>query len=230
MKAVLLAAGLGTRLAPLTNSLPKVLVPVRGEPLLGRQLRYLAANGVTDVAINVHHLAEMVEDYLARVTAPVDVRMYREDQIRGTAGALFPMRDFLAERFVVIYGDVVTDTDLRDLQRRARGVATLAYYVSSEVQDKGLLEVDAHGRIVSFVEKPIRYDRGCVNAGLYSLDPAIFDFIPPTGDFGFDVWPRLLAYGDVIYGYELHDYLLDMGSCAALTRLEDDIRRGVLKW
>jgi NDP-sugar pyrophosphorylase family protein len=234
VKAVLLAAGLGTRLASLTVSVPKILVPVAGEPLLAHQLRYLAANGVTEAAINVHHLADQVESYLEGVNPPLDIRIYREALIRGTAGAIFPMRDFLTERFVLLYGDVVTDADLRRLQREARGTATLAYYVSSDVRDKGVIEVDRDEKVVRFVEKPPHGgagDRaGCVNAGLYSLDPRIFDVVPEVGDFGYDVWPRLLDTGQAIYGHKLDGYLLDMGSPDAHRRLETDIREGAIRW
>jgi NDP-sugar pyrophosphorylase family protein len=230
VKAVLLAAGLGTRLSPITGAVPKILAPVAGEPLLGRQLRYLATCGFETVAVNLHHQADSVEHYLSSIDAPLEVVVYREVELRGTAGALFPMRDLLTERFIVLYGDVVTDADLRQLYGRSHGLATLAYYVSSDVRDKGLLDIDADGRVVSFVEKPVRSGDGFVNAGVYVLDPAILDFIPAHGDFGFDVWPRVLASGEAIYAVEIDGYLLDMGNPAALRRLEDDVRRGALSW
>jgi NDP-sugar pyrophosphorylase family protein len=234
VKAVLLAAGLGTRLGSLTGSLPKILVPVAGEPLLARQLRYLAANGVTEAAINLHYLADQVEDYLEGVKPPLTVRTYREASIRGTAGAIFPMRDFLTERFLLLYGDVVTDADLAEFHNRAHGTATLAYYVSSDARDKGVIELDQGGQVIRFVEKPA--DRGsgsgtrCVNAGLYSLDPQIFDFVPEAGDFGYDVWPKALAAGRQIYARRLDGYLLDMGSPEAHRRLETDVREGAIRW
>jgi NDP-sugar pyrophosphorylase family protein len=231
MKAVLLAGGLGTRLAPLTDTVPKILVPVAGEPLLAHQLRYLAASGVREVAINIHHYADTVEDYLRTASTPLEIVIYREEVIRGTAGAIFPMKELLTERFIVLYGDVVTDADLRDLQRPSRGIATLGYYVSPEMRDKGILELDADGRVLSFVEKPVGDDGvGCINAGVYALDPAIFDFVPPTGDFGFDVWPTVLASDQAIYGHQIEGYILDVGSIDALGRLEQDIQNGVLTW
>jgi NDP-sugar pyrophosphorylase family protein len=230
MKAVLLAAGLGTRLAPVSSAIPKILTPVAGEPLLIRQLRFLAASGVTQVAINLHHFAEKVEACLRTVVTPLQVVVYREHQLRGTAGALAPMRDFLTDRFLVLYGDVVTDADLGDFQRGSRGIATLAYYRSPEALEKGVIALDDNDRVVSFMEKPRDGRNGCVNAGVYSLDPDILEFIPETGDFGFDVWPRVIASGKAIYGREVSGYVLDMGSPIALTQLEADVRRGAVKW
>jgi NDP-sugar pyrophosphorylase family protein len=230
VKAVLLAAGLGTRLAPVSSTMPKILVPVAGEPLLARQLRFLARSGVTEVAINLHHFAEDVEACLRTIVTPLQVVVFREHQLRGTAGAITPMRSFLTERFVVLYGDVVTDADLEEFQRGARGIATLAYYRSPDVFEKGVIELDDNDRVLSFVEKPIDALNNCVNAGMYSLDPGILEFIPDMGDFGFDVWPRAIAAGEAIYGWEVDGYLLDMGSPTAVARLEDDVRRGAVRW
>jgi NDP-sugar pyrophosphorylase family protein len=231
MKAVLLAAGAGTRLAPLTDRVPKVLVPVAGEPLLGRQLRYLAANGVTDVALNVHHLAAEVDRFLDESEPPLRVHVFREDELRGTAGALHPMRDFLAEPFVLLYGDVVTDVDLHGLVAGARGIATLAYYPSDDVREKGLLELDADGRVVAFVEKPTDgRPSGLVNAGIHVLDPAIHRFVPEHGDFGFDVWPAVAAANEPIYGSPVGGYVLDVGTHEALAQVERDLAGGRVRW
>jgi mannose-1-phosphate guanylyltransferase len=231
VKAVLLAAGKGTRLAPLTTTVPKILVSVAGEPLLARQLRYLATQGVSEVLLNLHHHADLVDDFLATSGSPVPVTVYDEPELRGTAGALFPMRERLdAGRFVVLYGDVVTDHDLRVLQHASRGIATLAYYVAADVHEKGVLDLDHGERVVGFVEKPQAKQSGCVNAGIYSLDPAIFEFIPEFGDFGFDVWPRVLGAGELIYGSPIDGYLLDMGGPDALAQLRRDIEAKVIAW
>jgi mannose-1-phosphate guanylyltransferase len=231
VKAVLLAAGKGTRLAPLTTTVPKILVSVAGQPLLARQLRYLATQGVSEVLLNLHHHADLVEKYLAMSGSPVAVTVYDEPELRGTAGALFPMRERLdSDNFVVLYGDVVTDHNLRALQRESHGIATLAYYVASDIGGKGVLDLDYDQRVRRFVEKPPRKQSGCVNAGIYALDPGIFKFIPEFGDFGFDVWPRVLAAGEIIYGSPIEGYLLDMGSPDALAQLRRDIEARLIAW
>jgi mannose-1-phosphate guanylyltransferase len=231
VKAVLLAAGRGTRLAPLTITIPKILAPVGGEPLLAHQLRYLAAAGVSEVLMNVHHRADAIEEYLASTRPPLIVTLFHEPELLGTAGALLPMRPQLAdERFLVLYGDVVTDADLAALNQGAARIATLAYYTSSDVRDKGILELGPSGRILRFVEKPEQHGEGLVNAGIYMLEPRILDYVPQRGDFGFDVWPRLLEAGEPIYAAEIDGYLLDMGSPDALARLEQDVATGRLAW
>ena len=229
MRAVLLGAGYGTRLAPLTDRVPKILVPVDGEPLLARQLRYLAANGISEVALNMHHLESRVRDYLATTRTPVPVRLYPEPELLGTAGALRPMRALLDEPFVLLYGDVVTDLDLGDLASNHRGTATLSYYVAANVEGKGVLELDDDGCVVSFVEKPEAAAPGAVNAGIYALSPSILDLIPEGGDFGYDVWPHLVEARE-LYGYRTDAYVADIGSLEMLRQVENDVRNGVVQW
>ena len=236
LKAVILAAGLGTRLAPLTTSVPKILVPLGGRPLLLHQLSYLARNGVSHVAVNVHHHAEQVLGFLDQNELPVDVRVSHEPQLLGTAGALDPLRDFLAEPepFVVLYGDVVTDVALADLRRTHEGAgatATLGYYRSDSVEGKGILVVDEGCRVSGFLEKPTTSNgSGCVNAGIYVVSPDVLSFAHPGADFGHDVWPALIAAGELVCGHEIDGYLRDIGSPEALAAAEEDLVRGLLRW
>lgn len=119
----------GTRLAPVTDAIPKILVPFGDRPLLAHQLEYLERNGVRDVAINVSHFRDQVVAFLDEVKTRVAVRVSVEDELLGTVGALLPMRDFLTERFVHLCGDVVTSADPVELVARhdeAGGIATLA--------------------------------------------------------------------------------------------------------
>jgi mannose-1-phosphate guanylyltransferase len=236
MRAVLLSAGLGTRLAPLTHSIPKILAPLGGTPLLEHQLAYLEQNGVTEVAVNVHHHAEEVIRFLETSETALAIRVSHEPRLLGTAGALLPLSDFLTEPFLVLYGDVVTDADLADFMEhhlRLGGVATLAYYRSTETAGKGLLSLAGDGRVTSFVEKPETSDGlgSCLSAGLYALSPEALSFVrPDRPDFGHDVWPAMLAEGARVYGYELHGYLRDVGSAEALDAANRDLVAGAIAW
>ena len=234
MKAVLLAAGRGTRLAPLTDSIPKILAPLGGRPLLEHQLHYLARNGVAEVGLNLHHHAEQVFEFLEHFDAPFPIRVSHERGLLGTAGALLGLRDFVSGSFVLLYGDVLTDADLPSLLERHRmreGLATLTYYRSLETAGKGVLAVTPDERVSSFAEKsPAITGEALVNAGLYALDAKVLTWIRPGADFGHDVWPAALAAGEALWGYELHGYVRDIGSLDALQKAERDLAEGHLTW
>jgi NDP-sugar pyrophosphorylase family protein len=226
MKVVLLAAGLGTRLAPLTSSTPKILAPFRGKPLLERQLEFLGNDGADEVAINLHHHADQVERFLNERELPLAVRTSFEPELLGTAGALVPLRDFLAEPFVVLYGDVVTDMSVSALLDRhlaTHAIATLTFYPSDRTEGKGLLTLDPDGRVTAFHEKPESPgDTGLISAGIYALSPEIFDFIEGAADFGHDVLPAVVEAGKPVYGYRATGYVHDIGSLDALRAAEHE--------
>lgn len=232
MKAVLLGAGRGTRLAPLTDIVPKILAPLAGRTLLEHQLEYLAHNRVSEVILNVHHLADRVLELLERVETPVPVRVSREHVLLGTAGALAPLRDDLGETFVCLYGDVLTNEPLAGLlasHRRAGGIATLACYRSAETRAKGVVTLDGSGRVTEFVEKPASLvGSAFVNAGLYALEPEIFELIAAPSSFGIDVWPRALAEGRPIFAHRVAGYVLDVGTPEAFRRAAHDLAAGAV--
>jgi NDP-sugar pyrophosphorylase family protein len=231
VKAVLLAAGLGTRLRDSIGDLPKILAPLAGRTLLDCQLDYLAGQGIAEVAVNLHHRADAVVAHLERdAPPPLPVRLSVEEELLGTAGALVPLADFLEGPFVLLYGDVLTDLDLGALVSRHTGLATLACYPSADLAGKGVLEVDDRLRVTSFVEKGERRPReGLVNAGIHVLDPAILGFVTaPPCDFGADVWPAALGAGAEITAAPIDAYLLDVGSPEALAAAQRDLEAGRL--
>lgn len=235
MRAVLLAAGRGTRLAPLTDKVPKILVPLAARTLLAHQLDYLEHNGVTAVAINVHHLADEIVAEIERLESSLEVRVSREPELLGTAGALRPLADFLTGPFFVLYGDVVTTAGLPQLMsqhRRSGALGTLAYYDSTELEGKGLLELARDGSIVGFAEKPTAHDGvGHVNGGIYVLEPRVLEFIEDgEQDFGHDVWPRILAAGETLHAVPIDDYVRDIGSPEDLRLAEADLVGGIIQW
>jgi NDP-sugar pyrophosphorylase family protein len=234
MKALLLAAGRGTRLGSLTDSVPKILVPVAGRPLLAHQLDYLAANDVDEVAINLHHHAGQVEEFLARSGTHLRVVASVEPELLGTAGALVPLRRFLDERFVVLYGDVLTDAPLPPMVEAhdtRRPLATLACYESSELEGKGTIELDSAQRVVGFVEKGDGGGTALVNAGIYVCEPEVVDLVgEPPQDFGRDVWPRALAEGRDLLAFVIDASLRDVGTPQALSAANAELRAGDPRW
>jgi mannose-1-phosphate guanylyltransferase len=235
MKAMLLAAGRGTRLAPLTHSVPKILAPLAGRPLLEHQLEYLVRSGASEIALNVHHHADQVIACLESLHLDVAVRVSREPELRGTAGALLPLRDFFDEPTIVLYGDVLTNADLAELMaehRRHSPLATLAVYPAAEIEGKGVCFLETDGRIMEFVEKPeVGREGAMINAGIYVVSPSLLDLIPPgVSDFGHDVWPRALAQGGSLRASVIDAYVRDVGSPDALAGAGEDLAAGALRW
>lgn len=236
MKAVLLAAGRGTRLAPLTDSTPKVLAPLAGRPLLAHQLEYLQAGGVEEVAINVHHRAGQVIAALEQLRPAIAVRISHEHELLGTAGALLPLRDFIDEPTIVLYGDVVTDAPLEGLMaehRQQQPLATLAVHRCEQTAGKGIVRLaNREGRIAAFEEKPAQAPpQALVSAGLYVIAPALPQLIEQTPcDFGADLWPAALSRGHVLRAYALDCYVRDIGSPAALQAAAEDVQAGAPAW
>lgn len=210
-KAMLLAAGLGTRLRPLTDTVPKCMVPVCGKPVLEYNIQWLKKHGVTELIINLHHLPEVVMDYFGDGRRwGVHITYSLEEQPLGTAGGVKNVAWFFDGPFFVWYGDNLSTCNLSRLysfHRAKGGVAAIALYHRDDVAQSGIVGLGEDGHIERFLEKP-RPDQvfsRWVNAGIYVLEPAVLDFIPRNGapDFGRDVFPAMLADGQPLYGYRL---------------------------
>ena len=220
MKAMILAAGEGTRLRPLTLSTPKPMIPIVGKPLLAWTLDWLASQGVTEAAVNLYHRPQSIPDFLGDTYAHIKLRYYYEDTLRGTAGGVQGAADFLRDApFFVIYGDNLLSADLRTLaafHASHGGAATVSLFDHPNPTAAGIVGLDPDGRITRFVEKPPAdqvFSRQA-NAGVYVLDPAVLDAIPADtpSDFGRDIFPRLLSQGARLYGTPLGGYLQDTGT------------------
>jgi len=216
-KALILAAGLGTRLRPLTDHMPKPMVPIAGVPLLERLVRLLARHGVEETAVNLHYFPEKVLEHFDGLDCGTRLRFAVEEELLGTAGAVNNFPGFFDEPFFVLYGDVFTTADLCAFARdhaRFGGAATVGLYRVDNPCECGLVDMDADGRILRFVEKPPVAFTDLANAGIYAMNPRVLEFIPASGfcDFGKDVFPALLENGLPLYGRPIDEYLIDIGS------------------
>ncbi len=200
MKAMILAAGEGTRLRPLTLNTPKVMLPIAGKPLLEYILVWLRFHGITEVAINLHHLPKAITDWLGNGDKfGIHVTYSVEDTILGTAGALTRLRDFFDDTFVVIYGDILTNLNISSLTKFHQTKGALATVTLFEVENPsgcGIVELDNENRICGFIEKPapgVTFSN-LASAGIYVLQPEVIDYIPSDTfyDFGYDLFPALL--------------------------------------
>jgi len=198
VKAFLLAAGVGSRLRPITDTIPKCMVTIGGQPMLDIWLDAFDRAGAREVLVNLHHLPEVVRAHLAGRTAPPAVRTVYEPELLGSAGTLRAHRDWVAgdDMFLACYADNLTDFDLRDLVDAHRAhdvVATLAVFHSPNPSAGGVVELDADGTVTGFTEKPAAPVSDLTNAGMYAFDPRVLDEIDgePPCDIGYHLLPRL---------------------------------------
>jgi NDP-sugar pyrophosphorylase family protein len=219
MKGMILAAGEGRRLRPLTDQAPKPMLPLAGRPLLEHIIVHLRNCGLTDLAVNLYHLPAVVMDYFGDGRRwGVNLRYSVEERLLGSAGGVKQLESFFDDTFVVYYGDVLTWADLRpmiEFHRHAGVTATLGLYQVPDPWNRGIVELNQDGAIVRFAEKPPpeQVFSNLANAGIYVLEPAVLARIPAGQpyDFGHDVFPRMLADGLPLAGYVLQDFLIDIG-------------------
>lgn len=234
MRALVLAAGEGQRLRPLTLHRPKPMVPVGGRPVLEHLLALLRRHRIDDIAINLHYRPAAIVEYFGDGRAfGVAITYAHEAQLLGSAGAARALETFLTETFVVLYGDVLTDVDLSALVARHRtsgAAGTIGVYEVSDPSRCGIVELDSAGRVTRFVEKPAPGTvRGnLANSGILVLEPSVLREVPPGEpyDFGLHLFPRLLDRGVPLCGERLDGYILDIGSPDRLEQAEADYRAG----
>lgn len=229
---MVLAAGLGTRLRPLTYEITKPMVPVLDRPVMGHIVDLLDRHGFEQVIANLHYFPDSISSYFGERLS------YRfEEELLGTAGGVRACAEFFgSEAFLVISGDALTDIDLGAFVARHResgGIATLAVKKVSNTREYGVVLHDRDGRITGFQEKPnpeeALSDLG--NCGIYIFEPEIFDHFPdrPFADWAQDVFPALLER-DVPFGiHEVREYWNDVGSLGELRQGTFDALRGELR-
>ena len=222
MKAFLLAAGLGTRLRPLTNTVPKCMLTIDDRPMLDIWLDAFDRVGVDEVLVNLHYLPDVVRAYLAARTVPPAVRTFFEPDLLGSAGTLRANRQWVADEdfFLACYADNLTDFDLQllvDAQTDRGAVATWSVFHSEHPEAGGVVELAADGRVVSFVEKPREPVSDLTNAGMYAFKPGVLDQIPAKlpSDIGYDLLPCLVGRA---YAVQVEGYFRDIGTADSYYR------------
>jgi mannose-1-phosphate guanylyltransferase len=230
VKAFLLAAGLGTRLRPLTDSTPKCMLPIGGAPLLDIWLDALAKAGVDEVLVNLHHLPGVVRAHVAARSTTPRVHLVEEPALLGSGGTLLANRDFVRgeDEFLAVYADNLTDFDLGVLvqaHRRGGAIATLSLFRASRPEQCGIVDVE-DGRVVGFVEKPAHPTSDLANAGMYAFHPDVVDLIdaqpaPAATDIGFHLLPHLVGKAHAV-AMDPSCFFIDIGTPAALRRARDE--------
>ncbi|HEY7831758.1 MAG TPA: NDP-sugar synthase [Solirubrobacteraceae bacterium] len=232
MQAVILVGGEGTRLRPLTSTVPKPVVPLVDRPFISFMLEWLREHGIDDVIMSCGFLATSVRNVLGDGSGVgVKLRFVEEPDPRGTAGALKFAEPMLDERFLMLNGDVLTDIDLTAQiaqHERTGAKATLALVPVADPTAYGLVHLAGDSSVKDFVEKPSsdQIDTNLISAGAYVLEREVLELVPPDRNVSIEreVWPLLIGNG--LYGYASESYWLDIGTPARYLQGTFDIIEG----
>lgn len=238
-RAMILAAGEGSRLRPLTSEIPKSLLPVGDTQIIVHQLRWLRIHGVSEVAINLHHFGEKIQNELGD-GSQFGMRIYysHEEELLGTAGGVKKMEYLFNDTFFIIYGDIYTILNLSEMAEvhiQKKALITVALFNTLKPWEVGIVEINDDYKLLSFTEKPPKgTEKGNLsNGGIYIVEPGIFNYIPEAThyDFGHNVFPQLMAEDIPVYGYVLRpgDYLIDIGTIENYRQVNEDIKTGKCK-
>lgn len=229
VRALVLAAGEGQRLRPLTVDRPKPMLPVGSRPLLEQIVCLLRDYGITEIAINLHHKPQAIRDHFGDGTEfGVQIEYSYEEELLGSAGAVKKLEHYFRDGpFVVFYGDLYTDLDLGQLVSAhvsADALVTMSLYEVENPTACGIVELDERGLVTRFVEKPAAGEvfSRLANAGVFVVDPQVIGLIPPglPFDFGQHVFPQMLTMGMPISGYVIHELLIDIGTPSNYARAQ----------
>ena len=232
MQALILAGGKGTRLRPLTVYTPKPIVPICNRPFLLYQIDTLRRAGVTDITLSLSYQPEKIEQQLGDGSNfGVKLKYTVEPQPMGTAGAYKFAEDLIREPTVVFNGDILTDLDLKTVIRQHKERNAVATIVLTPVEDPsayGVVETEADGRVLRFLEKPKPEETSCknINAGTYILEPAVLDLIPKGENHSFEygLFPNLLKRGDAFFAHvPPRTYWIDIGTPARYLQAHQDL-------
>jgi len=236
MQALILAGGEGTRLRPLTCTIPKPVVPLAGRPFIAHMISWLACHGVDEVILACGFMADGVRAVLGSGEAlGVRLRYLQEPEPLGTGGALKFAEELLEQRFLMLNGDVLTDIDLSAQlaqHERTGARATLALYGVQDPSAYGLVRCNGDLSVSGFVEKPTpeEIDTNLISAGAYVLERDVLDALPPVGtraSIERDVFPGLVGRG--LYGYQASGYWLDIGTPRRYLQGTFDILEGAVR-
>lgn len=238
MKAMVLAAGKGTRLFPLTGEIPKPLAPVVDKPIIQHIFELLADKEVRHVHVNVYYLADALLDAYGEECQMngMKVRLNREEELMGTAGGLKRLAEYFDDTFVVIMGDALTDVNIKevvDFHKENGALATIALMRVADTSQYGVVELNQGCNITAFQEKPDPREAisTLANTGVYIFEPRVLEYIPENTfyDFAKDVFPKLLENGEKFVGYEGNFYWSDIGTLEAYRAAQYDVLVGKVR-
>ena len=231
MKAVILVGGKGTRLKPLTDRMPKPMLPLAGRPMLEHLIIRLVRNGIRDIIICSGYKSGMIEKHFGDGKAfGADIAYSRETKPLGTAGPLSLIKEKLKDDFIVVYGDLYIELDFQKLaafHKSRKACATLVLHPSDHPYDSDMVDIDNNGNIKAFLgrPKPGQNFRNLGNAAVYVLNPKALSYIPEgrQADFARDIFPDMLEAGELLAGYVTEEYVRDVGTMDRYTEVNNYI-------
>ncbi|MHB8064626.1 MAG: sugar phosphate nucleotidyltransferase [Ruminiclostridium sp.] len=237
MKALFLAGGKGIRLQPLTNKLPKPMVPIMNKPLLERTMVHLKKSGISEIVISSCYQSQYIKDYFGNGEHfGLKIQYIVEDIPLGTGGAIKKAGAQFKDTFVVFNSDILSDIDIQKMMVYHKNSHALATIAVTEVQDPssyGVIEYDTKGYAVSFVEKPEAEQifSNFINAGIYIFEPEILREIPIDSVVSVEreIFPKLLVKGRKIAVYRDNSYWIDIGTLEKYMQVHKDIMDGKCK-
>jgi mannose-1-phosphate guanylyltransferase len=231
MKAVVLVGGEGTRLRPLTETVPKPLIPFMNRPFLDQVLDHLAAHGVNEAILSSPYLEEGFRGFLESRRGDPAVTWITEREPLGTSGAVAGALEHLDDTFLVLNGDILTDLDLSaliDFHRRSKAIGTIALTRVADARPFGLVDTETDGRVVAFREKPVELVPGTVNAGTYVLEPRALADVPSGVMVSIEreTFPSLISRGEPLFAFVSDGYWRDLGTPEAYLQAHFDALEG----
>src|SRR3989344_3158069 len=243
MKALILCAGRGERLKPLTDTIPKPMVPINNKPLLEYSILLCKKHGITEIAINTSYLPEKIKEYFGNGEKfGVNINYSYEPELLGTSGALNNFLKFLDETFLVFYGDAITDinvTEMLNYHKNKKSLATLALRKKpKENETQSLIFADNNLKLTKFIEKPneeqvqeLAKDYKLINSGIYILEPQVLKYIPEGfSDFAYDIFPKLIEQGKEVHAFLMDNYYFrEIGKIDKYELVKNEIESGKIK-
>ena len=238
MKALIMAAGYGTRLEPLTLAVPKPMVPIVNLPTMQHNIELLKRSGFREVVANIHYYPEQIENYFGDgYDLGVNLLYSFEEKLLGTAGGVKRMAGIAntKDTFLVLSSDALTDINLKRIigyHKKKNALMTIALAKVSDVTQFGVVIQDDEARITGFQEKPKQEEAqsDLVNAGIYVIEPEVLKMIPEGFyDFGKQLFPRLVEEKAPIYGYPMLEYWNDVGGLEKYIQSSYDAMKGIVQ-
>ncbi|MFC1510825.1 sugar phosphate nucleotidyltransferase [Candidatus Margulisiibacteriota bacterium] len=239
MKALIMAAGYGTRMEPLTLAVPKPMVPIVNLPTMHHNIELLKRYGFREITANIHYYPEQIQNYFGDgFELGVDLSYSYEEELLGTAGGVRRMAVEIAEvkeTFLVLSSDALTDINLKRIvayHKKKKALMTIALAKVEDVSQFGVVIQDSDGKITGFQEKPDPSEAksNLANTGVYVIEPEILKMIPEGFfDFGKQLFPRLVEEGAALFGYPMVEYWSDVGGLDKYIQSNHDAVKGVVQ-